>query len=55
MSDGARPPQEESTLGRVGDAVEHGLDDLLLDRIDALRVFRADNQEQKGELLEQIA
>lgn len=55
MSDGARPPQEESTIGRVGDAVEHRLDDLLLDRIDALRVLRADNEEEKGELLEKIA
>jgi len=34
---------------------EHRLDDLLLDRIDALRVLRADSPEQKGAILEQIA
>jgi hypothetical protein len=31
------------------------LDDLLLDRIDALRVLRADTPEEKGAILEQIA
>ena len=35
--------------------VEQRLDDLLLDRIDALRVLRADTAEQKGAMLEQIA
>jgi hypothetical protein len=35
--------------------VEQRLDDLLLDRIDALRVLRADSPEQKGAILEQIA
>jgi hypothetical protein len=35
--------------------VEQRLDDLLLDRIDALRVLRADSAEEKGALLEQIA
>jgi hypothetical protein len=35
--------------------VEQRLDDLLLDRIDALRVLRADSAEQKGAILEQIA
>lgn len=34
---------------------EHRLDGLLLDRIDALRVLRADSPEQKGAILEQIA
>ena len=35
--------------------VEQRIDDLLLDRIDALRVLRADSPEQKGAILEQIA
>jgi hypothetical protein len=35
--------------------VEQRLDDLLLDRIDALRVLRADTPEEKGAILEQIA
>jgi hypothetical protein len=34
---------------------EHRLDDLLLDRIDAFRVLRADTPEEKGSILEQIA
>ena len=34
---------------------EHRLDELLLDRIDALRVLRADTAEEKGAILEQIA
>jgi hypothetical protein len=32
-----------------------GDDELLIDRIDAIRVFRADTEEEKGKLLEQIA
>ncbi|MCB0985232.1 MAG: hypothetical protein KDB06_11345 [Ilumatobacter sp.] len=32
-----------------------GLDDLLLDRIDALKVLRADTPEEKGRLLEELA
>lgn len=40
----------------AADRDEHReLDELLLDRIDALRVLRADDDEQKGALLEQIA
>ena len=35
-------------------AKEHDNDSLLIDRIDALRVLRADNDEQKGALLEEI-
>jgi hypothetical protein len=35
--------------------VEQRLDDLLLDRIDALRVLRADTPGEKGAILEQIA
>ena len=34
---------------------DHRFDDLLLDRIDALRVVRADTPEERGALLEQIA
>jgi len=34
---------------------EQGIDELVLDRIDALRVLRADTVEEKGALLEQIA
>jgi hypothetical protein len=40
---------------RFEERVEHRVDELLLDRIDALRVLRADTPEQKGALLEQIA
>ncbi|CAN5603346.1 hypothetical protein BH10ACT2_BH10ACT2_01250 [soil metagenome] len=36
-------------------AVESGLDGLILDRIDALRILRAVTPEEKGELLERIA
>ena len=39
----------------VRDAAEREPDGLLIDRIDALRVLRADSDEQKGALLEQIA
>ena len=40
----------------AADRDEHReLDELVLDRIDALRVLRADDDEQKGALLEQIA
>ncbi len=38
-----------------GDADAQGIDELILDRIDALRVLRADTVEEKGALLEQIA
>ncbi len=43
-------PTDSSTDGRPGKADEG----LLLDRIDALRVLRADSVEQKGRLLEEI-
>ena len=42
------------TEGTVPDDGRH-IDDLVLDRIDALRVLRADTVEEKGALLEQIA
>jgi hypothetical protein len=60
MSD-ATPAAADPKPGR-GEHGDHGenyveqrLDDLLLDRIDALRVLRADSPEQKGAILEQIA
>jgi hypothetical protein len=49
----------ESLSAHVGDADagKHGagIDELVLDRIDALRVLRANSDEEKGALLEQIA
>ena len=45
---GDRTPPKEGAGGR-------SIDDLLLDRIDALRVLRADSAEEKGALLEKIA
>ena len=55
MSD-ATPAPANFPKPSVGDPDgEHRLDDLLLDRIDALRVLRADSPEQKGAILEQIA
>ncbi|MGZ4672347.1 MAG: hypothetical protein ACXV8K_06765, partial [Ilumatobacteraceae bacterium] len=47
----AKPPQP----GKGHPEGEHRFDDLLLDRIDALRVLRADTAEEKGAILEQIA
>ena len=41
--------------GDHGDNDEGLFDNLLLDRIDALRVLRADSAEEKGAILEQIA
>ena len=38
----------------VVEAKDHDSDSLLIDRIDALRVLRADNDEEKGALLEEI-
>ena len=51
MTDTEKPsPQDQ-----IADGQPHRhLDDLLLDRIDALRVLRADTAEEKGALLEQI-
>jgi hypothetical protein len=55
MSD-ATPAQADVSKPEHGDhEIEHRLDELLLDRIDALRVLRADSPEQKGAILEQIA
>ena len=48
-SDDARPPGVEG----IDDPAR--VDDLVLDRIDALRVLRADTPEEKGALLERIA
>jgi hypothetical protein len=49
----------EATSARADDAArehgEHGIDDLLLDRIDAFRVLRADTPEEKGAILEHLA
>ncbi len=42
-------------MSELGERAEQIVDDLLLDRIDALRVLRAPTKEAKGELLEQIA
>jgi hypothetical protein len=44
---------DEGTAASPTDAT--GVDDLILDRIDALRVLRADTPEEKGALLEKIA
>jgi hypothetical protein len=51
----ANVPKAESTSHEMLQHGEHRLDDLLLDRIDALRVLRADSPEEKGAILEQIA
>ncbi len=48
-------PADEPT-SRIGDDSRFDIvDELILDRIDALRVLRADSQEEKGALLEKIA
>ncbi len=44
-----------SLVEHFGSRMEGMVDDLLLDRIDALRVLRADSREQKDDILEQIA
>lgn len=55
MSD-ATPASANVPKGGHGErAGESRFDELLLDRIDALRVLRADSPEQKGAILEQIA
>jgi hypothetical protein len=43
-----------SLPGKVADIGTKVIDELLLDRIDALRVLRADTPEEKGKLLEEI-
>jgi len=55
MSDATPAAADVPKLGHGDHPVEQRLDDLLLDRIDALRVLRADTAEEKGALLEQIA
>ena len=51
----ADTPQATDETRRVDHAGDSRLDDLLLDRIDAFRVLRADTPEEKGAILEQIA
>ncbi len=51
----AETPKAGTRTGQVDDASDRRLDDLLLDRIDAFRVLRADTPEEKGAILEQIA
>ena len=48
-------PADEPTHGGVEGTYTKIVDELILDRIDALRVLRADSQEEKGALLEKIA
>ena len=55
MSDAKPAPASPSKPGHADREGERLLDDLLLDRIDALRVLRADTPEEKGAILEQIA
>jgi hypothetical protein len=55
MSDADPAPVRPSKAGRSDNEGENRLDELLLDRIDALRVLRADTAEEKGAILEQIA
>jgi hypothetical protein len=53
--DPAPAPAQPSRPHRGDNDGENRLDELLLDRIDALRVLRADTTEEKGAILEQIA
>jgi hypothetical protein len=57
IADADASPESGSTDTRATDQPdgEQGIDELVLDRIDALRVLRADTVEEKGALLEQIA
>lgn len=59
MGDGTPLPADEpkpgSREGHGNHDGEHRLDDLLLDRIDAFRVLRADTAEERGAILERIA
>ena len=48
-------PADEPTHGAVDGTYTKIVDELILDRIDALRVLRADSEEEKGALLEKIA
>ena len=51
----AKPPANGPKAARGDHADDHHFEGLLLDRIDALRVLRADSPEQQGAILEQIA
>ncbi len=48
-------PNTEFGVTQLGERMEGLVDDLVLDRIDALRVLRAPSKEEKGALLERIA
>ncbi len=54
MSD-AKPPANMPKAAHTEHQDDHHFEGLLLDRIDALRVLRADSPEQQGAILEQIA
>ena len=55
MSDAKPAPANDPKAVHGLHPDEHPFGDLLLDRIDALRVLRADSPEQQGAILEQIA
>ena len=55
MSDATPAAADVPKHGHGDHELENRFDELLLDRIDALRVLRADSPEQKGAILEQIA
>ena len=55
MSDATPAPANVPKHGHGDHVAESRFDELLLDRIDALRVLRADSPEDKGAILEQIA
>ncbi len=55
MSDGTPAPADGSDETHADSRGDYHIDDLLLDRIDALRVLRADSPEERGAMLEQIA
>lgn len=54
VTDATRDPSTEQPTPNEGSGGRF-VDDLVLDRIDALRVLRADTEAEKGALLEQIA
>ena len=51
----AKPPANAPRTVQGNQQDDHHFEGLLLDRIDALRVLRADSPEQQGAILEQIA
>jgi hypothetical protein len=55
MSDPTPAPPDATSDTHEEQRGDHSIDDLLLDKIDALRVLRADTPEQRGAILEQIA